>query len=157
MYGTGIHLPVCLFLCFISTHLFFFCFCFFLFNFIIRFFFVSLSLISHSRASFFRTKRKVNFEMWQAVWWILVKYCYWWWWWWGGGGGGFVLMKFPGLPISLPSVHWCVRYQPMYSRLDFGLYVEYLVNCGWPFNTLRTRSFKLFKRPFPGFLTILTL
>ena len=25
------------------------------------------------------------------------------------------------------------------------------------FNTLRTRSFKLFKRPFPGFLTILTL
>jgi len=26
-----------------------------------------------------------------------------------------------------------------------------------PFNTLRTRSFKLFKRPFPGFLTILTL
>ena len=24
-------------------------------------------------------------------------------------------------------------------------------------NTLRTRSFKLFKRPFPGFLTILTL
>ena len=26
-----------------------------------------------------------------------------------------------------------------------------------PFNTLRTGSFKLFKRPFPGFLTILTL
>ena len=25
------------------------------------------------------------------------------------------------------------------------------------FNTLRTGSFKLFKRPFPGFLTILTL
>jgi len=25
------------------------------------------------------------------------------------------------------------------------------------FNTLRTRSFKLFKHPFPGFLTILTL
>jgi len=25
------------------------------------------------------------------------------------------------------------------------------------FNTLRTRSFKLFKRPFPGFLTILTV
>jgi len=25
------------------------------------------------------------------------------------------------------------------------------------FNTLRTRSFKLFKRPFPGVLTILTL
>jgi hypothetical protein len=25
------------------------------------------------------------------------------------------------------------------------------------FNTLRTASFKLFKRPFPGFLTILTL
>ena len=24
-------------------------------------------------------------------------------------------------------------------------------------NTLRTRSFQLFKRPFPGFLTILTL
>jgi len=24
-------------------------------------------------------------------------------------------------------------------------------------NTLRTGSFKLFKRPFPGFLTILTL
>jgi hypothetical protein len=26
-----------------------------------------------------------------------------------------------------------------------------------PINTLRTGSFKLFKRPFPGFLTILTL
>jgi len=25
------------------------------------------------------------------------------------------------------------------------------------FNTLRTGSFKLFKRPFPGFLTILTI
>jgi hypothetical protein len=25
------------------------------------------------------------------------------------------------------------------------------------FNTLRTGSFKLFKRPFPGFLTLLTL
>ena len=25
------------------------------------------------------------------------------------------------------------------------------------FNTLRTELFKLFKRPFPGFLTILTL
>ena len=25
------------------------------------------------------------------------------------------------------------------------------------FNTLRTGSFKMFKRPFPGFLTILTL
>jgi len=36
--------------------------------------------------------------------------------------------------------------------------------CAWParsswacLNTLRTRSFKLFKRPFPGFLTFLTL
>ena len=27
----------------------------------------------------------------------------------------------------------------------------------WLINTLRTASFKLFKRPFPGFLTILTL
>ena len=26
-----------------------------------------------------------------------------------------------------------------------------------PVNTLRTGSFKMFKRPFPGFLTILTL
>ena len=26
-----------------------------------------------------------------------------------------------------------------------------------PINTLRTESFKLFKRPFPGYLTILTL
>jgi hypothetical protein len=30
-------------------------------------------------------------------------------------------------------------------------------NTHFMFNTLRTGSFKLFKRPFPGFLTILTL
>jgi len=31
------------------------------------------------------------------------------------------------------------------------------VHCRGYVNTLRTGSFKLFKRPFPGFLTILTL
>ena len=30
-------------------------------------------------------------------------------------------------------------------------------NSNMNLNTLRTRSFKLFKRPFPGFLAILTL
>ena len=40
--------------------------------------------------------------------------------------------------------------------------IPILIYCGiWilhvQFNTPRTRSFKLFKRPFPGFLTILTL
>jgi len=34
---------------------------------------------------------------------------------------------------------------------------EFPVHQYTSFNTLRTGSFKLFKRPFPGFLTILTL
>jgi len=42
---------------------------------------------------------------------------------------------------------------------DFTMATIYM--CGCPiyfnFNTMRTGSFKLFKRPFPGFLTILTL
>jgi len=42
------------------------------------------------------------------------------------------------------------------SNLDFSGLVNYL-NASHAVNTLRTGSFKLFKRPLPGFLTILTL
>ena len=38
-----------------------------------------------------------------------------------------------------------------------GLVVVNLSKAVFEINTLRTGSFKLFKRPFPGFLTILTL
>ena len=41
--------------------------------------------------------------------------------------------------------------------LQFPLISQGLLVLPRSLNTLRTRSFKLFKRPFPGFLTILTL
>jgi len=64
MSGTGIRLSVCLFILVFYFHPFFsFFFCLFLFHFIIRFFFVSLSFISVSCASFFHAKRAVNFEI----------------------------------------------------------------------------------------------
>jgi len=46
--------------------------------------------------------------------------------------------------------------QPMCRRKEAQAHciVGLIQKC---FNTLRTGSFKLFKRPFPGFLTILTL
>ena len=53
--------------------------------------------------------------------------------------------------------------QPIHSQIGLGHQVRTpRVSWFWHFfvthfNTLRTRSFKLFKRPFPGFLTILTL
>ena len=40
---------------------------------------------------------------------------------------------------------------------DVGVCAETVKSHGTLVNTLRTGSFKLFKRPFPGFLTILTL
>jgi len=40
--------------------------------------------------------------------------------------------------------------------LSFGD-LELADSSRWKLNTLRTESFKLFKRPFPGFLKILTL
>jgi hypothetical protein len=39
---------------------------------------------------------------------------------------------------------------------EFAVYSEKDMNVSF-INTLRTESLKLFKRPFPGFLTILTL
>jgi len=48
----------------------------------------------------------------------------------------------------------CVPFVVVYMIYSLNsLYVFVLKHL----NTLRTRSFKLFKRPFPGFLTILTL
>ena len=44
-----------------------------------------------------------------------------------------------------------------YTGSVFNGYVRYLFHTTSALNTLRTGSFKLFKRPFPGFLTILTL
>ena len=45
------------------------------------------------------------------------------------------------------------------TSVDFQLDAQnsYSVTYNTFINTLRTRSFKLFKRPFPGLLTILTL
>ena len=67
----------------------------------------------------------------------------------------------------------CLWEQTIFLLIPFSKYVDGLktqstdgiltradssVHCATDFfNTLRTRSFKLFKRPFPGFLTILTL
>ena len=41
----------------------------------------------------------------------------------------------------------------LYRQISHVKHTEQLIEV----NTLRTGSFKLFKRPFPGFLTILTL
>jgi hypothetical protein len=45
-------------------------------------------------------------------------------------------------------------FQIALSRAD--ILIDNLSKHAVHFNTLRTGSFKLFKRPFPGFLTILT-
>ena len=51
-----------------------------------------------------------------------------------------------GAGHTLPSVQECLKAD---ERNAAAL--------SYSFNTLRTGSFKLFKRPFPGFLTISTL
>jgi len=77
---------------------------------------------------------------------------------------------FPGMFWSL-TIHY--RFQksrpfssypePDQSRLGLSNWCLQIMYCiilnlqTWAINTLRTRSFKLFKRPFPGFLTISTL
>jgi len=43
------------------------------------------------------------------------------------------------------------------SKLNSTSFLLYMIEKLKSLNTLRTGSFKLFKRPFPGFLTILTL
>ena len=48
-----------------------------------------------------------------------------------------------------------VIYKKLLGMHDFRKNLSTDTHC--LFNTLRTGSFKLFKRPFPGFLTILTL
>jgi len=50
------------------------------------------------------------------------------------------------------SNHAATLWNTEYKSRPFGIVTFF----GW-LNTLKTGSFKLFKRPFPGFLTILTL
>ena len=52
----------------------------------------------------------------------------------------------------------------MHAEVQYYLFIYFSRKAQWIImvktsfvNTLRTGSFKLFKRPFPGFLTILTL
>jgi len=49
-----------------------------------------------------------------------------------------------------------VKQNDFYSFSFRRLEIQHGYNAKY-FNTLRTGSFKLFKRPLPGFLTILTL
>jgi hypothetical protein len=67
----------------------------------------------------------------------------------------------PGSLLTDRTLTWTVDYvmvrvcEVLVKAADYTR--ENSEQCNDRLNTLRTGSFKLFKRPFPGFLTILTL
>jgi len=72
--------------------------------------------------------------------------------------------QYPDLKCLRPIIEVCYD-STIFNRMLSGVGVAGRLHCivrgvwgvGCVINTLRTGSFKLFKRPFPGFLTILTL
>ena len=86
---------------------------------------------------------------------MLLRYCL----------SGFEMV--PAAHISITGITFAftfhIRWFSIISSLDFNIFSASLLitflspGIATSINTLRTGSFKLFKRPFPGFLIILTL
>jgi len=60
--------------------------------------------------------------------------------------------------LVVANAHWYTDNREIHTDFGVPFFPHYISSLNQAsINTLRMRSFKLFKRPFPGFLTILTL